>query len=443
MRTQRVMGLRALAIGLVLCGTVAPVWADDMDGDGVDDAIDVCSNTPPGTAVDAEGRPLGDIDQDCDTDMDDFALFRQGLTGPLAPLAACCCPDGTCVRATESDCAGVWQGEGTSCDPNPCIPPGMVCVPAGEFEMGDSFDEGDSDERPVHTVYLSPYYIDTYEVTNQQYCDGLNWAYAQGGLITVMSGVVFKHGSGTSYWYCHTATSSHSSRITWNGSTFGIVAGKESHPMVRVNWYGSVAYCNWRSAMEGKPLCYDLSTWTCDFGVAGYRLPTEAEWAKAAGWDPDQRRHFRFGEHTDGCGYNCLDGQRANYGNRGDPYEFDPRAFPYTTPVGFYNGELHYKVDFGWPGIQTSYQTQNAQSYYGCYDMSGSVWEWCHDWYSSTYYASSPGSNPTGPASGATHVLRGGNWASDPTSCRSANRRPPSPDKRYHFYGFRCASGTF
>ena len=202
-----------------------------------------------------------------------------------------------------------------------CIPEGMVLVPAGEFEMGDPWSEGGSNERPVHTVYLSPYHIDTCEVTNQQYCDALNWAYAQGGLITVTSGVVYKYNSGTSYPYCDTYSHDADSRIHWDGSTFTVTAGKEDHPMLEVSWYGSVAFSNWRGAMEGRPLCYDLETWACDFDVAGYRLPTEAEWEKAAGWDPVQYRHFRFGEHTDGCGYNCLDGQRANYWSSGDPFE--------------------------------------------------------------------------------------------------------------------------
>ena len=200
-------------------------------------------------------------------------------------------------------------------------PGGMVLIPGGSFEMGDTFDEGQSDELPVHTVYLSPYSIDTCEVTNQQYADGLNWALAQGGLITVTSGVVYKYNSGTSYPYCDTTTSSSYSRITWNGSTFGITAGKEAHPMVLVSWYGSVAYCNWRSGMEGKPLCYDLSSWTCNFGVAGYRLPTEAEWEKAARggtpghrfpWsDTDTIQHAR-------CNY-------RSYWSGGAPY------YPYDT----------------------------------------------------------------------------------------------------------------
>jgi len=335
--------------------------------------------------------------------------------------------------ATDTDQADIYVSPQSP-------PPDMVFVPGGEFQMGDPWNEGDVDERPVHDVYLSPYHIDTYEVTNQQYAAALNWAWGQGGLIEASSGRVYKYGSGTSYPYCDTTTSSSYSRITWSGSTFGVAAGKEDHPVVKVSWYGSVAYCNWRSAMESKPLCYDLSTWECNFAAAGYRLPTEAEWEKAAGWDPVQQRHYRFGEHTDGCGYTCLDGYRANYYNSSDPYE--PGSRPDTTPVGFFNGALHYKTDFGWPGSQTSYQTQNAQSYYGCYDMSGNVWEWCHDWCSSTYYSSSPSSNPTGPGTGTSRVLRGGYWGGYPYHCRSAYRNRTIPNSCDYNGGFRCSAGT-
>ena len=84
MRMRRLTAIFGLAVGLVLLGAAAPAWAGDVDGDGVDDPMDVCNNTPPGTAVDAVGRPLGDVDLDCDTDLEDYGLSQQGFTGPLA-----------------------------------------------------------------------------------------------------------------------------------------------------------------------------------------------------------------------------------------------------------------------------------------------------------------------------------------------------------------------
>ncbi|MGB2985088.1 MAG: hypothetical protein WBE26_04325, partial [Phycisphaerae bacterium] len=77
--------MKFVASGAVALASLSPVWASDVDGDGVDDAIDVCDNTPAGTLVDAEGRPVGDIDEDCDNDLADHALSQQGFTGPLAP----------------------------------------------------------------------------------------------------------------------------------------------------------------------------------------------------------------------------------------------------------------------------------------------------------------------------------------------------------------------
>ncbi|MFH0981360.1 MAG: SUMF1/EgtB/PvdO family nonheme iron enzyme [Planctomycetota bacterium] len=322
------------------------------------------------------------------------------------------------------------------------IPPGVVLIPAGEFMMGDTFNEWASDERPVHVVYVDAFYMDRYDVTNAQYAAGLNWAWAQGGLITVTSGVVYKAGSGTSYPYCDTTTSSSYSRITWNGSTFGIVSGKESHPMVLVSWYGSVAYANWRSAMAGKPLCYDLSTWTCNFG-SGYRLPTEAQWEKAA-------RGGAAGHRFPWSDTDTIQHARANY-DSSSSYSYDTSPtrgyhplwgvspYPYTSPVGFFTGALQYKVDWGWPGAPTSYQTANGANGYGLYDMAGNVWEWCNDWWSSTYYSSSPYSNPHGPASGTFRVLRGGLWQYYAFVCRCAHRSAYPPDNRYYYLGFRLA----
>jgi len=379
----------------------------------------------------------GDFDANGTVDPADYAELPACLTGPEVEREAQCeiFDFDFDVDVDQADFAGFQRAFGTS------MPEGMVYVPAGESEMGDPWSEGGDNERPVHTVSLSSYYMDRYEVTNRQYADALNWAYAQGGLITVINNAVYQYDSGAAYAYCDTTASSTYSRITWDGSIFGVVSGKEDHPMVRVSWYGAVAFCNWRSAMEDRPLCYDLSTWTCDFSVAGYRLPTEAEWEKGSGWDAAQERHFRFGEHTDGCGRNCLDGHRASFYSSGSPYSFgeDP---PQTTPVGFYNGALHYRLDFGWPGSQTSYQTQDAESYYGCYDMSGNVSEWCNDWYDAGHYDSSTYSNPEGPAGGTERVLRGGGWYSVPSDCRSAYREGRLPGYRYYSYGFRCALGT-
>jgi formylglycine-generating enzyme required for sulfatase activity len=279
----------------------------------------------------------------------------------------------------------------------------MVLVPGGYYQMGDSHDGCVvSNECPVHTVWISTFRIDKYEVTNVLYCQFLNaggnddhWDPNQ---------KILRQGSPGNYYY-------------------QTISPYENHPVVCVNYTDAKHFCDWRSTVEGLP-------------AGTYRLPTEAEWEKAAGWNPELAVHRRFGEGTNGGGYNSLDGQRANYLNSGDPFDNG------TTPVGFYNGALHNKADFGWPGSQQTYQTQNAQSYYGCYDMCGNVWEWCYDWYSSTYYSSSPSTDPTGPASGTARVLRGGSWNSTPSDCRAAERANRAPSDRYDTMGFRCASGT-
>jgi formylglycine-generating enzyme required for sulfatase activity len=325
----------------------------------------------------------------------------------------------------------------------------MALIPAGEFQMGDTFTEGGSNERPVHAVYVDTFCLDSCEVTNQQYANGLNWANAQGGLITVTSGVVYKAGSGTSYPYCSTTSAptgsphyGEYSRITWNGSAFGVVSGKGNHPMVLVSWYGSVAYANWRSGMQGKPLCYDLSTWTCNFG-SGYRLPAEAEWEKAA-------RGGAAGHRFPWSDSDTIQHARANYESR-DLYSYDTSptrnyhplwgvgSYPYTSPVGFFTGALQYKVDWGWPGAPTSYQTANGANGYGLYDMAGNVWEWCNDRYGSSYYSSSPYSNPHGPTSGTSRVSRGGSWYFAAIYCRCTYRSSGTPDGRSHNLGFRLA----
>jgi len=306
----------------------------------------------------------------------------------------------------------------------------MVYIPEGEFDMGDHHDVGDPDEKPVHAVYIDTFWMDIYEVTNQKYCDYLNSAYGQ-GLIEVNSGVVYKYNDNEPY--CDTYSADADSRIHFDTGTFSVTVGKEDHPMVEVSWYGAVAYANWLSCEYGLSECYDLEMWNCDFGAVGLRLPTEAEWEKAArGGQYNPYRLYSWGD--------TLIDNIANYNGSSDP--FKTGVEPWTTPVGFFNGELHYKVDFGWPGSQTSYQTADGENGCGLYDMAGNVWEWCHDWYSSTYYQycvdNNIYDNPTGPASGTYRVLRGGSWNYSPKYMRSANRNGlGKPVNREFDSGFR------
>jgi formylglycine-generating enzyme required for sulfatase activity len=218
----------------------------------------------------------------------------------------------------------------------------MVLVPAGEFWMGS--DES-ADEQPRHRVGLDAYYIDKYEVTNAFY---KRFMEATGR-------------AAPGYW----------NNTSFNG---------ESQPVVGVSWHDADAYCKW----------------------AGKRLPTEAEWEKAArGTDG---RKYPWGEQWDSS--------RANAGDK----------LGKTAPVGSY---------------------PSGASPYGVHDMAGNVWEWVADWYDKDYYKRSPERNPTGPDSGWNKVLRGGSWYDDPFfALRTASRGNVTPVLRNDLIGFRCARGS-
>ena len=232
----------------------------------------------------------------------------------------------------------------------------MMFVPAGEFSMGS--ESGSDDEKPIHSVTLDAYYIDKYEVTNAAYKRCVD----AGGCEPPKQ------------------SSSYTRSAYYSNPEF------DEYPVIYVDWNMANAYCEWRGPSTGS-------------GQA--RLPTEAEWEKAArGLDG---RTYPWGENVD-----C---DKANYN----------RCVGDITKVGSY---------------------LDGVSPYGLYDMAGNVWEWVADWYDSEYYANSPSSNPLGPSSGQYRVLRGGSWDVNDNGVRSAYRVGVTPDVIYYGVGFRCARSS-
>ncbi|MDY0296015.1 MAG: bifunctional serine/threonine-protein kinase/formylglycine-generating enzyme family protein [Acidobacteriota bacterium] len=217
-----------------------------------------------------------------------------------------------------------------------------VKMEAGEFSMGSN--DGASDEQPVHRVYLDTYYISKYEVTFDQY-DA----------------------------FCNETGRSRPSDEGW---------GRGSRPVINVSWDDAVAFCRWLSKKTGKTV----------------RLPTEAEWEKAAKGGNNSRGYTYSGS-------NNVDAVAWYSGNAGGR----------TDPVG-----------------------QKSANELGIHDMSGNVWEWCADWYNKNYYSRSPARNPAGPSSGSRRVFRGGCWILFASFCRSAYRDSGPPSLRLDSLGFRA-----
>ena len=235
----------------------------------------------------------------------------------------------------------------------------MVQVPEGEFLMGS--DDDNSDEAPRHAVYLDAYYIDTFPVTNSQY-------------VAFLQAIGKNAGEQGSHFLDLGDLDVQIQRVD---STFVLKSPELAlRPVVEVTWYGARAYCEW----------------------AGLRLPTEAEWEKAArGTDG---RTYPWGEG--------IDHNKANYGS-------DPG---HTTDVGSY---------------------PEGVSPYGVYDMGGNVWNWVADLYSSDYYAHSPKRNSRGSGYSADRVMRGGGWNYDPGELRSSFRLGGYLSFTDGSVGFRCA----
>ena len=332
--------------------------------------------------------------------------------------------------------------------------PGLTLIKGGDFVMGDHQGFIDpqhpSDEIPLHTVHVDSFYIGTYETTNLQFCEYLNSAKSQ-GLIRVQNNKVYAASGDTNAYYFLNELSPYYS-ISWNGTLFSVVNSKGNHPTVGVMWYGAAAYCNWLSQQLGLSQCYNLTNWSCDFTKNGIRLPTEAEWEYAG----------RGGQYNPYCvfswGNDSMTLSRANWPSSGDPYETSSDSV-FTTPVGFYDGQLKLKSNYNWPGSATSYQTTSGINAYGLHDMSGNAWEFVNDWYQQAYYNVSPYRNPKGPVYDSATVmpdgkkyrgLRGGNWYNGKWGhSRVANRNPSywrgplDPNHPWYHIGFRVARYVF
>lgn len=328
------------------------------------------------------------------------------------------------------------------------VPSNMAFVPPGYFRMGDCWAEGHAAERPVRTVYVSAFYIDKYEVTNEQMRRVLQWAYDR-GLIGADSTTVTNR-EGIPRQLLDLALRSDGWRalgcIAFTNGKFVVVGGREDHPVVNVTWYGAQAYCNYRSDMEGLSRCINFADWSCDFEKCGYRLPTEAEWEKAArgGMTGQQFPWVSFG-----YGYtNYINETMAAYFYNWHPWKLPSpivevtNFFPATTPVGYWSGSQVVR------GVKRETNVVNG---YGLYDMAGNVWEWVYDAFDSGWYSSAEACrpDPTGPRVPVEKMnvvprgFRGGSWGNLPFYLRVACRDEGEPDGRrpdfkQYTQGFRC-----
>jgi len=347
-------------------------------------------------------------------------------------------------------------------EPAAMLPIELVDIPPGTFVMG-ARDDGDdglypevgygaADELPRHEVALSAYRIGKYHVTNAQYAAVLNWALQQGRLRD-SSGNPWA-GAGDLYAggppaqviltltdpYCNIEYADGEFIVkTRAGLPEKAIYSMDTHPVVSVSWYGCVAFCNWLSEMEARPPCYDLSTWTLTLPpplLGGYRLPTEAEWERAAAWDG--AKHWIYGYTSDTMAEKDRWNTRYEFSN---PDIINPlfctnplglAGFPdvsFTTPVGWFNG-----VNISPNG---NIATIDSPSPVGCYDMSGNAWQWVHDWYGA--YTEEPSINPTGPETGTMRAIRGGGWRTNRMCCRTARRISYTPEDTWHDIGLRVA----
>ena len=293
--------------------------------------------------------------------------MRGGRNIGHVALAAVLCTTGAASALDVSDVTREWTAEGKKIAAERVKLPAkdeMVRIPAGWFLMGSDKKVDRSayqPEFPQRKVYLDDYDIDKYEVTTVQYLKFvlatdrpplLDWQYDGGNFQESMA----------------------------------------SHPVMHVSWHDADAYCKW----------------------AGKRLPTSAEWEKAA--RGEDGRIYPWGNQPAGL-------SRANFGRTGlsGPVRDRPERLLLYPPI--------ISVD----------KYENAVSPYGVYQMSGNVAEWTADWYDPNYYKTAPDRNPKGPERGTQKAFRGGGWVDSTPSVRPAQRNGADPTMKMNWLGFRCA----
>jgi len=254
----------------------------------------------------------------------------------------------------------------------------LVSIPGGTFQMGnvENAPEGGSDEKPVHAVTLTKFEMSAYEITNSRYAEFLNTALAAGDIETKNAVVYGKTGAWAGQAYMDAGYEYNPDKNRWIAyndslSVFTVASGKENWPVVAVNWHRAKAFA----------LYY------------GFDLPTEAEWE-----------------------YACRGGRQYKYGT--DNGELSSAKANYNNNVG-------HPVDVG----------TYPPNPFGLYEMTGNIWEWCHDWYGG--YQSGSVTNPTGAQSGSARVGRGVSFADLAFYCRSAYRGRGVPGYTDSFIGFR------
>lgn len=265
--------------------------------------------------------------------------------------------------------------------------PNMIRVKGGTFEMGDT--AGDADEKPLHQVLITDFMLAATETTYQEFEAFVRTT----GYVTDA-----ERGEGSYIWDSlgwHIRLGVH-----WRHDALGrTIQNSNEYPVIHVSWNDATQYCNWLSEKQGLIKVYDFQfdSLVINLQANGYRLPTEAEWEyAAAGGATKKKGHF--------SGKGAL-------------------------------GSL------AWYAANTNHGPQKAAqkspNALGISDLSGNVWEWCHDWYDKDSYKQHPNSNTFGSSTGKERSIRGGSWNNNARHCRVANRSSRFPDFRDGSIGFR------